>query len=161
METFCEVNKTRPRWVGFLETECQKIFLASTCVWTKYKLNYSYLSKRESISCDTCENISPSMWFLILLRFGFWRVNQLVNLVMLKFHAGCCSYILRWNMKIYVDSRQSCGKFTGILILTPGFQIIKLVNFAQEVSKDNKKVARSDFDPKIFKNWIFRILFYL
>lgn len=53
-------------------------------------------------------------------------------------------------MKIYVDSRQSCGKFSGILILTPTLDdiftflnIIKLVKFAQKTGKDNKEVTRS------------------
>jgi len=63
-------------------------------------------------------------------------------------------------MKIYVDSRQSCGKFTGILILTPGLNIIKLVNFAQEFQKDNKEVEKYDFDSTVFSNLDFQLLFY-
>ena len=50
-------------------------------------------------------------------------------------------------MKIYVDSRQSCGKFSGILILTPTLDdiftflnIIKLVKFAQKLEKTTRKL---------------------
>ena len=101
------------------------------------------------------------MWFLILLRFGFWRVNQLVNLVMLKFHAGCCSYILRWNMKIYVDSRQSCGKFTGILILTPGLNIINYTSCwtLPRSFKRQQGSCKVRFWPKVFTNFDFQASF--